>query len=118
MFEVNRQAATFDRALRVLRCSKHSALIKHVVDNLEVSVKIEAKNNDTFDFQNIKNIINTAFLASNFSSTDVRERADALFVVLSEMYNDNKISVHVIGSDGCGYTTSYYNNLPQQLIKI
>lgn len=118
MSEVNRAAALRDRATRVIKYSKHSVLVSQVVDNTTISVKIEAKDSDNFELEDIKRYINTAFSGFNNESQDAWDRADALYLLLSDIYNDNKISISVCDSSNCGVTANYYNTLPQQLIKI
>jgi hypothetical protein len=118
MFEANRKAANYERTIRVLRSSRRSVSVSHKLDNVDVFVKIESKSNDQFDFDDIKKTINTVFNELDFSVATIMERTDALFVLLSEQYHDNKISITVTDNDGCGLTTNYYNSIPQQLIKI
>ena len=118
MSEVNRAVALRERAARVIKCSKHSVLVSQTVDNTTVSVKIEAKNRDTFQVEQIKQQITTAFSGFNSDSEDAWDRADALYLLLCDTYNDNKISISVCDSSNCGVTANYYNTIPQQLIKI
>jgi len=118
MIEDARRAANTDRAMRVLKCSKHSTLISNDVKDLKISVKIEAKVCDDFDFNGIRQQINDIFTNCSPESEDIWKCADDLFLLLSETYNDNKISINITDKIGCGFTTNYYNNIPQQVIKI
>ena len=118
MTESNRKAALQDRTQRVIRYSKHSVIVSKIVDNTTVTVKIEAKNRDAFELGNIKKQVETIFSGFNSDSPDAWDRADKLFMSLSEIYNDNKISISITDVNNCGVTANYYNSIPQQLIKI
>lgn len=118
MIENNRAAANLDRACRVLKCSKHSAVITQSVGDVTVSLKVEAKQNNQFDFSLLKQQITKTFFNCKFDSEDVWKKADELFLILSNQYNDNKISIQITDSWNTGYTVNYYNNIPQALIKV
>lgn len=118
MSEASRAAALRERATRVIKYAKHSVIVSQVVDNTTVSVKIECKSHDNFKLEELKRQINAAFSGFDGDSRDAWDRADALYLLLNETYNDNKISISVSDSSDCGVTANYYNTLPQQLIKI
>lgn len=118
MSEVNRAAALQERAARVIKYSKHSVIVSLVVDNTTISVKIEAKDCDNFELEDIKQYISAAFRGFTSESQDAWNRSDALYLLLSDRYNNNKISISVYDSNNCGVTANYYNTIPQQLIKI
>jgi hypothetical protein len=118
MIDDNIAAAHADRANRVIRCSKHSAHISQVVDNITISVKIEAKKDNHFDIKAIKQQITETFNGCTTDTVEVSKRIESLFFVLYKDYNDNKISITVLDSDNCGFATNYYNTIPQSLIKV
>lgn len=118
MSESNRTVALHERAVRVIKYSKHSVLVSQVVDNTTICVKIEAKLRDAFEIENIKKQIYTVFSGFSSETNDAWNRADELFLSLSNTYNDNKISITISDSSNCGVTANYYNTIPQQLIKI
>lgn len=113
------QIADLERNHRRINLAKYGAKVSQVIDNVTVTVKLEVKKYDTVDVETVKSLIISAFQTYKDDSADiVYERANKLFLSLSELYNDNKISIEVLDSNNCGLTASYYNHFPQQLIKI
>jgi hypothetical protein len=113
-----RAAANFDRVLRVLRCAMRSAIVTQTVGEFEVCLKLEVADDQEIDFTELRKQLVTAFSGTTAKRSEVWERTDAFYTQLCRMYNDNKVSVTVTDSDGCGYTVCYYNHMPTQLIKI
>lgn len=114
-----RQAANLERSARRIQYAKRGAKVSQIIDNVTVTVKIEVCAGDQIDVTKIKTEIKKIFASyRDDSSEQVYEKSDKLFLSLADMYNDNKVSVEVIDTDGCGLTSSYYNSIPQQLIKI
>lgn len=114
----SRARANHDRAQRVMNCAKRSVSVSENVNGLAVSVKLEAKENNRFDFGYIKSKINDAFSSELNDFSEIWTKMNELFLTLSEEYNDNKITVSIANQDNQVFTTSYYNSVPVQLIKI
>jgi hypothetical protein len=114
----SRALANHDRANRVMNCAKRSVSVSEKVNDLLISVKLEAKEHNRFDFEYIKSQIKNIFLLELNDFSEIWTKMNELFVVLSQEYNDNKITVSVTNQDNQVFATSYYNFVPVQLIKI
>lgn len=115
MIDKQQTTALIDRAKRVLRHAKYSATVKHVVDNIIVTIDIEVKNNDTVVISEINDIIEKVLFKKE---KDNIENMNAIFLILSQTYTNNDIKISIKDTNDCGYISAYNNTRPSESIKV